>query len=183
MKKTKFYFIVPVVIVGIFSAYYLNFSSHYDEDQAKIAAAAKQARIDKLNAEAERNAAAIKDAVAAQVVRKAERAAKDARERQQKDDKENALLERDKAEQESQKLQRQSEKLEKDVASTKEDIEKIKADQKEASEEITFLKQYTAEAQANQGKLADVVAKIEAADLATQRAAALAAAQAKKNNN
>ena len=45
------------------------------------------------------------------------------------------------------------------------------------------LKQYTAEAQANQAKLADVVAKIEAADLATQRAAALAAAQAKKNNN
>jgi len=181
MKKTKFYFLVPIILVIVFSFYYWSFASQYDAKQAQIVAAQKQARLDKLNEEARQREAAIHDAVEAQKVRKADRLAREAKERQQKDDRENARLEEEKADQEAQKLERQTEKLEKDVAAAKEDIEKIKVDAKRDTDEVTFLKQYTDAAKANQAKLAEVVAKIMAADAAMARAAALAAAQAKKS--
>lgn len=181
MKKTKFYFIVPIIAVIVFSLYYWSFASQYDAKQAQIVAAQRQARLDKLTEEAKQREAAIHDAVEAQKVRKADRLARDAKERQQRDDRENARLEQEKADQEAQKLERQAEKLEKDVAAANEDIAKIKIDQKRDADEVTFLKQYTEAAKANQAKLAEVVAKIMAADAARARADALAAAQAKKS--
>jgi hypothetical protein len=178
MKKNKLYFIIPIVFLVAFYAYYWNFSSQYEAKQAAAAQVEKDVKLEKLKAEAVSREAAIHDALEAQKVRKAERLARDAKERKQKDDKENATLEREKADQESQKLQRQSEKLEKDVASAKEEIEKIQADEKRSTEELEFVKKYIAEAVANQGRLADVIAKIEAADAAEARAVAAAAAAA-----
>ena len=52
MKKTKFYFLVPIILVIVFSFYYWSFASQYDAKQAQIVAAQKQARLDKLNEEA-----------------------------------------------------------------------------------------------------------------------------------
>jgi hypothetical protein len=183
MKKSKIYVIVPLILLGIFYAYYWNFSSQYEAKQAAIQAAEKQKKVDKLKAEAEAREAAIHDALEAQKVRKAERAEREEKERKQKDDRENARLEAEKADQEAQKLQRQAEKLEKDVDTAKKEIAVIQDEEKRSTEEVAFLKTYTTEAVANQAKLADVISKIQAADLAAQRAAAAALAAANKKNN
>jgi hypothetical protein len=182
MKKSKIYFIVPIIALIIFSAYYWNFSSQYEAKQAAIAATVKEQKLEKLRLEAETRERAIHDALEAQKQRKAERVARDEAERKQKDDKENARLENEKSEQEAQKLERQAEKLTKDVSAAKDEIAKIQTDEKKSSVELEFLKKYIAEAVANQAKLADVLTKIQAADAAEAKAAALAAAAAKKNS-
>jgi signal transduction histidine kinase len=178
MKKNKLYFIIPIVALVIFSAYYWNFSSQYEAQEAAKVAAQKVIKQQKLEAEAVAREAAIHDALEAQKVRKAERIARDAKERQMKDDKENARLGEEKADQEAQKLERQSEKLAKDVETTKAEIAVIEAAKKRSTEELGFVKQYTAAAKENQQKLADVLAKIQEADAAVARAAAAAAAAA-----
>jgi flagellar motility protein MotE (MotC chaperone) len=183
MKKTKIYIIAPIVFLAIFGAYYWNFSSKYEAQQALVVQAAKEKKLATLKAEAEAREAAIHDALEAQKQRKADRAARDEKERKQKDDRENARLEAEKADQEAQKLQRQAEKLTKDVATAKEEIAKIESEEKRSNEELVFLKQYISEANANKGRLADVISKIEAADLAVAKAAAAAAAAAAKKNN
>jgi chromosome segregation ATPase len=183
MKKSKIYIIAPILVLVLFGFYYWSFSSQYEAKQAQIAAAVKEKKLETLKAEAASREAAIHDALEAQKQRKAERAARDERERKEKDDKENAKLEADKAEQESQKQARASEKLSKDVAVAKDEITKIEDEEKRSNEELVFLKQYIEEAKANQSRLADVVSKIEAADLAAQKAAAAAAAAAAKKNN
>jgi preprotein translocase subunit SecF len=176
MKKSKIYFIAPIIVLAVFFAYYWNFRSDYDAKQAIVLQAEKQRKIDKLNAEALMRQRAMQDAIDAQKQRKAERIARDEKERKQKEDKENARLE---ADQEAQKLQRQADKLEKDVVTAKEEIAKIQAEKKYSEEELVFLKDYTAAAVANQSKLSDVLTKIRAADIANEKAAAAAAAAAK----
>ncbi|HEY5226988.1 MAG TPA: hypothetical protein VIJ19_00535 [Opitutaceae bacterium] len=183
MKKNKLYFIIPIAALIAFAAYYWNFSSEYEANEAAKVAAEKQVKLQKLQDEANQRQAAIKDALAAQVIRKAERAARDAKAQKEKDDKENARLGAEKADQEAQKLERQSDKLDKDVAATKEEIEKIQAEEKRSTEELAFVKTYTASAKENQAKLADVLSKIQEADAAVARAAAAAAAAAAAKRN
>ena len=182
MKKNKIYIIAPVLVLVLFGAYYWNFSSQYEAKQAGIAALAKEKKLETLKAEAASREAAIHDALEAQKQRKAERAAREEKDRKQKDDRENARLESEKSDQESQKLGRQAEKLAKDVATAKEEIAKIQAEEKISVGQLEFLKQYIADATANQAKLADVIAKIEAADAAIAKNAAIAAAAAAKKN-
>jgi hypothetical protein len=178
MKKSKIYLIVPILVLGIFYGYYWNFSSQYEAKQAAVLAAEKERKIEKLKAEAENRERAIHDAIEAQKTRKAERLAREEREHAQKDAKENAKLEADKAVQDAQKLEHQVEKLEKDVTAAKEEITKLQTEQKRSVEDLAFIKEYTEAAIANQAKLSAVVTKIAAADAAAAKAAALAAAQA-----
>ena len=71
MKKSKIYFIAPIIVLGIFFAYYWNFRSDYDAKQAIVLQAEKQRKIDKLNAEALMRQRAMQDAIDAQKQRKA----------------------------------------------------------------------------------------------------------------
>jgi hypothetical protein len=180
MKKSKIYFIAPLIVLIAFGAYYWNFKSDYDAKQQAIVAEEKAKKIEKLKLEAVQREAAIHDALEAQKQRKKERQEREAKELKQKDDKENAKLIAEKADQEQQKLLRQVEKLTKDVESEKEDVKKIEVENKKSVEEEAFLKQYVKMAQDNQAAVAAVLLKIEAADIATAKAAAAAAAAAKK---
>jgi len=180
MKRTKVYLIVPIIAIVAFYAYYWNFISDYDAKQAVIAAQAKQIKIEKLKAEADARAAAIQTAIDEQKKRKQDRIEREALERKQRDDKENAKLIQEKADQEAQKLARQVEKLTSDVKVAKDEIEKIETENKRSVEEETFLKNYVAMAVENRDKLSAVLTKIEAADKAAAKAALEAAAAAKK---
>ena len=181
MKKTKIYFLAPLVVLIAFGAYYWNFKSDYDTKQAAVVAHEKEVKLEKLKQEAIQREAAIHDALEAQKVRKKEREDREAKELKQRDDKENAKLIEEKADQESQRLQRQVEKLTKDVETEKAEVAKIVADNKKTVEEEGFLKEYVKMAQDNQASLAAVLTKIEAADAAAVKAAAAAAAAAAKN--
>jgi colicin import membrane protein len=179
MKKSKIYLIAPLVVLVAFGAYYWNFKSDYDAKQAAVAAQIKEQKLEKLRQEAIQREASIKDAIEAQKQRKKERQEREALEQKQKDDKENAKLNADKAVQEDQKLERQVEKLTSDVKVEKEDVAKIETDNKKAVEEEAFLKDYVKMAQGNQASLAEVLTKIAAADAAAAKAAAAAAAAKK----
>jgi hypothetical protein len=163
-----------------FYAYYWNFISDYDAKQAVIAADIKEKKIERLKAEADARAAAIQTAIDEQKLRKQQRIEREAMERKQKDDKENARLIAEKADQEAQKLSHQVEKLTGDVKVAKEEIEKIQAENKRAVEDEAFLKTYVAMAVENRDKLSEVLTKIDAADKAAAKAALEAAAAAKK---
>jgi hypothetical protein len=180
MKKSKIYFIVPLIVLAAFVAYYMKFSSEYEQKQQAQIAADKAAKAEKIRLENLSKEKAVEDAIAAQKVRTQERLARQAREQKQKDDKEYAMLAAGKADLEQQKLARQVEKLNHDVAAAKADIEKIQADTKQSQEQEEFLKKYVATAQENQAHLTQVLQKIADADAALAKAAALAAAEAKK---
>jgi len=179
MIKSKIYFIVPIIAIAVFFAYYWNFSAEYDARQAKIQAVEKQKRLDKLQAEALMREAAIKDAIEAQKLRKQERLEREARDRKQKDDKENAILVRDKADQEAQRFERQVDKLTKDVKDAKEELAKLETEKKELTADEAFVRTFVVKANENVARLDDVVKKIELADAAAAKAAALAAAEKK----
>jgi hypothetical protein len=181
MKKTKIYFIVPILALILFGGYYWNFRAQYMAHQAEIIATAKARKAERLRAEEEARETAIKDALDAQQQRKKERAAREALEQKQKDDLENAQLDRDKAAQEAQRLERQVEKLTKDVADTKKDIALLDTDNEKQVAEIAFLGDYVKKAEENRASLAVVLTKIQAADDANAKAKALADAQAKKS--
>jgi preprotein translocase subunit SecF len=179
MIKSKIYWVVPIIAIAVFFAYYWNFSKEYDAKQAKVVAAERQRRLDKLQAEAVMREAAIKDAIEAQKQRKQERIDREARDRKMKDDKENAILARDKADQESQRIERQVDKLTKDVKEAKDELTKLEAEKKESIEQEAFLQTFVVKANENVARLDDVVKKIEVADAAAAKAAALAAAEKK----
>jgi hypothetical protein len=179
MKKSKIYLIAPLIVLVVFGAYYWNFKSDYDAQLATIAAAAKAKNIEKLKLEAVQREAAIHDALEAQKQRKKERQERDAKELKQKDDRENAKLIAEKADQEQQKLLRQVEKLTKDVESAKDEVKKIEVENKKAVDEEAFLKQYVKMAQDSQASVGAVLMKIEAADVALVKAAAAAEKAAK----
>lgn len=172
MKRSKIYFIAPIVVLAAFVAYYWNFKAGYDAKQAEEQRQIQEVKRKKLEDEAKSRAAAIEEANKLAKERMKERAEREAREQKQKDDKENALLNRDKAEQESQKLQRQVEKLTKDVSSEKDEIKKIEDDNKKEDEEQAFLVQYDKVAQQNQAAMAAVLTKINEADAAAIKIAA-----------
>src|ERR1039458_9086797 len=63
MKRTKVYFLVPIVALVLFYAYYWNFMSDYDAKQAAAAAIVKAKRIERLNVEAQMREKAIQEAI------------------------------------------------------------------------------------------------------------------------
>jgi hypothetical protein len=180
MKKKKIYIIAPILMLVLFGGYYWNFRSQYEAHQAEIAAAQKARKEEKLRADQAARDVAMADAIAAQAARKKERAAREALDEKMRNDKENAVLDSEKAEQESQKLERQADKLKGEVAENEKDIAALEADDTKQVAEIAFLGDYVKKAQGNRASLADVLTKIQAADDALAKAAALAAAKEKK---
>jgi hypothetical protein len=180
MKKSNIYFIVPILVLLAFFAYYLKFTSEYDAKQAAVVARDKAVKAEKIRLENVDKEKAVEDAIAAQKVRHAAVLAREARDQKQKDDRENASLNAGKADQEQQKLQRQVEKLTQDVKAAKAEIERIQGETKRSVEEEDFLKGFVTKAQENQARLSQVIQKIADADAATAKAAALAAAEASK---
>jgi len=181
MKKTRIYFIAPILALILFGGYYWNFRSQYQARQAEIIAAARARRETKLRADEAAREVAMKDALEAQKQRKKERAERDALEQKQRDDKENAVLDADKAEQEAQRLERQTERLTKEVEDNQKEIADLETDDAKQVAEVGFLGEYVKNAQANRASLAAVLTKIQAADEATARANALAEAKARKS--
>jgi colicin import membrane protein len=181
MKKKKIYIIAPILMLVLFGGYYWNFRSQYEAHQAEIAAAQKERKAEKLRQDEAARDIAMADALAAQKQRKAERAAREALDEKMRNDKENAVLDSEKAEQESQKLERQVERLKKDVADNEKDIAALQEDDTKQVAQIAFLGEYVKKAQDNRASLAMVLTKIQAADDAIAKAAALEAAKQKKS--
>jgi hypothetical protein len=183
MKKKYVYFLLPLVGLIVFSTVYWNFSRGIAAREAAHQAAVDQAKKDKLEKQARDNAKAFADAVATGERRKAERAAKEAKDKQDHDDRQAAVEARDKANRDQLKLAQQVERLEKDVQAEKDAIAKLEADKKKAIDEQAFLVTYVKQAEDNARMLSQVLDKIAAADVARAAADAAAAAAAAKKSS
>jgi len=180
MKKA--YVIFPVLAMLVFFGFWWNFNSTYE---AKEAEKTKQVRLErdaKKRKDAEDRAQAIKDALVAQENRKKEREAKELKDKADREARELAIDERNKAAQEVTKLGKQRDQLTFDVKNEKEALVKIDEQKRKGFDEQAFLKEYVRKAEANTKGLTDVLDKIAAADAARAAAEAAAAAAAKKNS-
>src|ERR1700712_178159 len=114
MKKKYAYFLAPLVGLIIFAAIYWNFSKGLAAREAARVAGIEQKKKDKLRTQAQANEQAMKEALAAQEKRKADRAAKDAKDKADKDARAAAYDAQGKAERDQRKLADQVKNLEKD---------------------------------------------------------------------
>jgi len=180
MKKSYLYFLIPLLGLIVFGAYYWKFISEYDAKQEAKVQAIKHVKEQELMAQAKLREKAIKDAIAQQDARKEERRLREEKDRLQHEARENAIQARNKVGTDAEKLQRQSERLTRDIATAKEEIAKIEQEKQHAVAEQAFLLTYVAKAQEDTKRLSQVLDRIAAADEAAARAAAAAAAAAKR---
>lgn len=181
MKKTHLYFLFPLIGLIAFGAVYWNFNEGYEANLAKEAAVIREAKQEKLRIEARNREIAIKDALAAQDRRRAEKATKEAKEKADSEARQLAIEARNKADRDQQKLGQQVERLQKEVKFEKEAIAEIEATKKQAIDEQTFLRTYVKQAEANARSLSEVLEKIAAADTARAAADALAAVRSRNS--
>ncbi len=175
----KVYIFVPLLALAGFSVYYMGFSKEYAAAELAKEQAVKEARIAALKQEAADRERAIKEALALNAERKAEREAKEAEELAKKEARLAAEEARDEANSAKNKFSSQVKGLKEDIAAVKKEIAEIEADKERLTGEITFLNTYVTAAQANKTSLQAVIQKINEAD-AAQAAAAAAAAAAKR---
>ncbi len=182
MKKNYVYFLAPLVGLIIFGAVYWNFSKGFAEREARRVAAEKQKKEDKLRAQAKANEQAIREALAAQELRKAQRLAKEAKDKADKEARAAAVEAKEKAYRDQEKFAKQVDRLEKEVQTEKDAITKLQGDKKKFTDEAAFLRVYVKQAEDNVKSLMQIIDKIAAADAARAAADAAAAAAAKKNS-
>ena len=183
MKKSLVYILAPIVCLIIFGAIYWNFRSGYEQKEADKAAKIRAERDAKLMAQAKANEQAIKEANAGVARRKAERDAKEAKDKRDHDLRQAAVDARDKAAADRTKFNGQVTRLEGDVKSEKDAIAKLEEEKKKLTDEQAFLRVYVKQADDNVKTLKSVLDKIAAADAARAAAEAAAAAAAAKKNS
>lgn len=182
-KKNYVYFVVPLLGLIVFAAFYWNFDSQYEAQQAQVIATAKKAAKDKVDAANRDRQKAFDEATAANDRRKKEKEAKEKADAEKADARDAALQDRNKALRDASNLTQKIDRLTKEVEATKKEVSAVEEDKKKAVAEQAFLKTYVKQAQDNAKSLESVLQKIKEADdaaVAAAKAAAEAAKAAKK---
>ena len=179
----KLYFIIPAVGLVAFSAYWYSFNTSYEQErEAKILAEQKRIEL-KQEEDKHTRELAIKIAVEANDKRKAEREAKAAKDKVEKEAREASIEARNKARSEQFKLQAEEERKKKEADDLKAEIAKVEADIKVLVAEREFLKTYVTKAEENTKALNDVATKIEKADEQIKKTAKELVALKKTSNS
>jgi len=175
----KAYFIIPLIALGIFTGFYMNFAKGWEAKEAAQKAQFELKKKEKAQLEIANREAAIKAAVDAQEKRKKEKEAKDKIEEDKRVARQTAEDQRDRAHSDRLKLADQSRRLKKDLEDVNAEIKKIEEEKKTLVDEQAFLKTYVKQAEANVKYYYDLLDKITAAEKARADAAAAAAAAKK----
>jgi uncharacterized protein (DUF3084 family) len=175
----KVYIVVPLICLGIFFGFYLNFDKGYKAQQAKVKADAEIARKEKAKHEIAARERAIQEAVAAAERRKKEKEERDRVEENKKNARLEAEDRRQKMYDDRKRFGEQANRLKKEVEEVKGQIAKLEEQKQNYIKEREFLKQYTAQAQSNVKYYQDLLAKLEAAEKAKADAERAAAASKK----
>jgi chromosome segregation ATPase len=170
----KTYVIAPLVALLLFSGYYWQATGALR--RAAEAAEAQRAaeHTARLQAEREAQKQALTAALAEQERRKKERAEKEAAELATQEARQAALTKLDAARRRQNELTRQLDRLRADLAIENKSVAELEAAQKTHLSEQAFLRDFTAQADANVKSLATVLEKLLAAQAAARAAAAKA---------
>jgi hypothetical protein len=176
MKKA--YVLFPFLGLIIFIGIWWNYHSEYQERaQQKVEQARAEFEARRLQ-EARDREIAIKDALAAQEVRRKERAEKEAKDQADKEARQLAEENERKSAREKQKFSAQVDRLSKEIETEKSAIAALEEQKRKATVDLGMVKEYVRLAQTNERNLLGILDRIAAADAA--RAAAEAAAAAAK---
>jgi hypothetical protein len=176
MKKKYIYMLVPACGVILFSLFYSPFARSYEKrlaDKHHQELLDRQAKAD-ADAEARRQAS-IEANVNAEK-RKAEREAKAAREKAEKDALDVADAARVKAHNDKQKYEQEVAELKKNIKAEEAAIADVATDMQQTLKEQEFLKAYILQAEANRQNILSLLDKLTAAEKARADEAAKKAA-------
>lgn len=181
MKKIQIlYFLIPSVTLAVFYLFfYRPFDSEYAAAAIEKEEAAKQARIEEMKQEAADRERAIKEALALNAERKAERAKKDAADLARKEARTAAEDALQLAESERTRLRERVASIKEEIADTEVEIDTIKEDKARLTGEAEFLRSFVTEAENNKKDFEKVIQDIRKAEQA-HAAALIAAANAEK---
>lgn len=174
----KAYIIWPFVGLLVFGAFYWNASKGFAEKQRQVELRKQEEKKTRILREAELRKKAIEDAIAAQQVRIAARAAKDKREEEEKKAHEAMIDRRFRAfDDVNKRLRPQLERLKGDAEEIMSQLTKLEQEKKQHADEEAFLRTYVSQAEANVKTYLNLLDQIAAAEKA--RADAEAAAKKK----
>jgi len=173
---TKVYIFVPLAFLAAFFGYWSYYKTGYDAKLLAIDQAARQKVVDELKEEARKREIAIKEAVALNAERKAQKAALEAAELAKKAARQDAEDAMALANSERRRLQGKVSDLKESVFDVSKLIEELKADKKRLADEKAALGTYVTLARTNEQSFTSVLEKIQAAEAARVAAAAAAAA-------
>lgn len=177
----KLYFIVPIVGLALFYAYFHNFNTKYKAIQAEKQAAIQKAIKDKAIEDEKNRQIAYQNAIKAQEQRKKEKEERDRIEEEKKKARQDLEDKRERSFAERKKFREQVDRLKKEVAEVEGQIKDVEAEKKSHVDEQVFLKNYVKQAESNVKYYYDLLDKIDAAEKARAAEAAAAAAAAKKS--
>jgi hypothetical protein len=163
----KSYIILPLAALIAFGAAYWNFERKHEARAAEVREQARIERENKLKADADARNKGIEEALRLQALRKKEREERDARDKLQKETLQSAIDARDKIHRDVEKNARQIDRLKKEIAAEEKTIAGIETEYKTTIAEQDFLKEYIAQAEANQRALEAIIARRPPAPAAT----------------
>jgi hypothetical protein len=174
----KAYVIWPLAGLLVFGAFYWNFSKEYTLKQQKAEQAIQDAKREKTRKELESRKKAIEDAIRAQQIRMADRAAKEKKEEEEKAIRAALMDRRTKAYDDvNRRLRPQLERLKGDADEIKQELAKLDLEKKTYGDEEAFLRVFVRQAETNVKTYYNLLDQLAAAEKA--RADAEAAAKKK----
>jgi colicin import membrane protein len=174
----KTYLIWPVIGLLVFGAFYWNASKGFAEKAHQEEIRKQEEKKARMLRDAEVRKKAIEDAIAAQQVRAAARAAKEKIQEEEKKAHDALVDRRMRAfDDVNKRLRPQVERLKGDVEEIQAQIEKLNQEKKQYADEEAFLRTYVRQAEANVKTYLGLLDQLDAAEKA--RAAAEAAAKKK----
>jgi hypothetical protein len=176
MKKKNIYILVPLGGVILFSLFYVPFANHYADVQVQKHKQEIAERNQKLEKEAEDRAEASRVANEAAAKRKAEREARDAREKAEQDALSAADAARVKAHNDKQKYDQEVTELTKQIKLEQAALDALQTTKEDALKEQDFLKSYVQQAETNRQEILGLLDKLTTAEKARADEAARAAA-------
>ena len=156
----KVYFLAPLLALLVFSGIYASHRSGFKErEAARIAKVEADLKARNEKEQAERKAA-MAGAIKAAEQRKAEKLAREAKEKAEKEARQLAIDARDKAYREQEKSGRQIERVKKEIEAEQAALAELAAARKEAEAEKAFLEDFVTKAQTNVQALQALLTKL-----------------------
>ena len=156
----KVYFLAPLLALLAFSGVYASYRSGFKERELARVVQAEADLKAKNEAEQAARKAAMADAIRAAEQRKAEKLAREEKEKAEKEARQLAIDARDKAYREQEKSARQIERVKKEIETEQAALATLAAARKEAEAEKAFLVDFVAKAQANVQALQALLTKL-----------------------
>jgi len=175
----KLYFILPVIGVLVFGAFFWRFNADFESRELAKKEAQRQEHDAKIRADLEAKRKAIEDAIALQEKRKVEKAEQAKRAEEEKQVQLDLKDAADRARDERDRVLRQVDRLKTEISVEESALKKLASDKASLIAEDEFLLKYVKLAEDNQKSLEEILAKIERVD----KDAATAAAQAARKKS